>query len=218
MAKAKVLVRNPYVASMEDFVEVCEVLNQKSGKGVHGRAYVDRNIVILSCMALLGLRVCEAVSLKLDDIDFVTETVTIRPEISKTGVEREIYLHNAIKRVLQSYVKKHGHRFRCGYLFFSKKADHLIVSAFTHIIRRAMLNAGLAETRFISSNNKTWYKITPYAFRRAFCRELRLKNPSEPLENLAKVTGHQCLDVLNKFYIKLEERPVQEKILNTTFN
>jgi len=170
-------------------------------------------------MALLGLRVKEAVSLRLQDINFETNTLTVRAEISKTGVERRIYIHLNIKQILQSYIKKHKHSFNEGHIFFSQKKSkkHLLTDGFGRSFRKVLKESSLDEIRFVDNIGRKFHKLSPYCFRRAFCRELRIKNPEEPLENLAKVTGHKSLDVLNNFYIKLEERPVQERLLNKTF-
>ena len=204
-----------YVPTESDYNRLKQYLLQYFN--ITRRRTIYRDYVLLRCIAELGFRIDEALSLKVQDFDFERNYVKIYQ--SKQGKERTAYLNQNLQLLLIDYFKRFNYLFVDEYIFFSqkKKLNHVSKHRIEAVFKQYVKGAGLYEINFVRDDGGEFHKHSPHSWRRFFCQQIRLKNPTAPLDKLALVTGHKNLDVLRNFYIRLDAKEVQKEIVSNTF-
>ncbi|MCX6803720.1 MAG: site-specific integrase [Candidatus Diapherotrites archaeon] len=87
------------------------------------KMFADREkkeFLAFKMQALLGLRIGEAVEVKVSDISFDNKSILIHSE--KTAKADELYLHDEIYKLLQDFIKEHKQQIdeHAGYVLFSE--------------------------------------------------------------------------------------------------
>jgi site-specific recombinase XerD len=106
-----------------------------------------RNYAILLLLARLGLRACEIVSLRLDDIDWENGHITIR---CKGGRWAKLPLPTDVGEAVAIYLRSGRPRCVCRQIFIRHRAP---IRGFAHsitvstIVRRALIRAGIDSVR-----------------------------------------------------------------------
>jgi site-specific recombinase XerD len=111
-----------------------------SRKGLRARTYVS----ILSLLACSGLRISEALRLRLEDVDLNTGVLTIRE--TKFHKSRLVPLHSSARIALQSYVaRRDGIQPRCpgATLFISEAGRKLAYTTMRMVFRGLVDQAGV---------------------------------------------------------------------------
>jgi integrase/recombinase XerD len=104
-----------------------------------------RDFAVLTLLARLGLRACEAAALELDDIDWRTGTVTVR---GKGRRDEQLPLPSDVGEALAGYLRDGrpaGGAGRRVFLLSRAPGGSLSAGAVIEIVRRACLRAGLPE-------------------------------------------------------------------------
>lgn len=106
-----------------------------------------RNYAILLLLARLGLRACEIISLKLEDIDWETGWITIR---GKAGYESKLPLPVDVGEAIISYLKGGRPKTKVRSIFLCSRAPWSALKSsedISSIVRRALLKAGIESPR-----------------------------------------------------------------------
>ena len=151
-----------------------------------------RNYAILLLLSRLGLRACEVVSLRINDIDWVSGAITIRS--NKTHRERRLPLSQEVGQALIEYLrhgrpKGNSHR----EIFLTQDApcspfrDSTAVGG---IVRREMKRANIAQR-----------STRAHLFRHTAATQMVRRGAS--FKDIADVLGHQSLQT-TAIYAKLD--------------
>jgi len=151
-----------------------------------------RNYAILLLLSRLGLRACEAIRLRVDDIDWVAGAVTIRA--NKTHRERRLPLPQEVGQALIDYIrhsrpKAAPHR----EIFLAHTAPFLPLkdsSAVGKLVRRQMQRAEIARP-----------SAGAHLFRHTVATQMVRRGAS--FKDVADVLGHQSLQTTT-LYAKLD--------------
>jgi integrase/recombinase XerD len=104
-----------------------------------------RDFAVLTLLARLGLRACEAAALELDDIDWRAGTVTVR---GKGRRDEQLPLPSDVGEALAGYLREGraaGRASRRVFLLSCAPGGGLSAGAVIEIVRRACVRAGLPE-------------------------------------------------------------------------
>jgi integrase/recombinase XerD len=145
-----------------------------------------RNQALIVLMYTAALRRQEVVGLRLDDLDWVAGTVTVRAEHSKSGKERRIPISAACERLLRHYVQTDRMLILAGFpgenagpLFLSESPRNtgvgLKIGAVNDIVTRLRTHAGLPL-------------LHPHTLRHLRCTVLRRGGLSR--DDVAIIAGH----------------------------
>ncbi len=131
----------PYLYTDEEIERLLEAARQLTpGGGLRGWTYY----CLLGLLAVSGLRISEALSLKLEDVDLSESVLTVRG--TKFGKSRLVPLHPSTQRVLCDY-KLRRDRFLAGraaaYFFISRKGTRLDGARVRHTFYRLSRQTGV---------------------------------------------------------------------------
>ncbi|WP_337019536.1 tyrosine-type recombinase/integrase [Oceanobacillus massiliensis] len=152
-----------------------------------------RNKLIVYLLLYTGVRVSELISIKIADIDFLTNQLNV---IGKGGKRREIGLREDVLRLVRQYMQEE----RSESVFH--QSDYLLVSQRAEKMHRDAVRDWLAK---ISS--ELGYKLHPHLFRHTFATRLLQKGVQ--LTTVSKILGHGSIQMTSRFYIQTTK---QEKM------
>lgn len=170
--KDKVISKNDYIKVQKEYVSPAtisksEVENFRQ-KILENRS--KRDYALVTLLAYTGMRVSEALDIKLNDINLTTKEIIVR--YGKGKKQRLVVINDKIVNAIKEYLKEREqqkHR-SSEYLFISRESDR---------VDKSVIN------RFF---NKYSEKITPHTLRHFFC-SYALKNGWSTHEVAAQV-GH----------------------------
>ncbi len=154
-----------------------------------------------------ALRREELMSLRVDDIDWARELVTIRPETTKGGRMRYVPVSAAVLYLVRQYLEGDRRALIAAYdgedlglIFLSESTRNpgcpLAVGAFDEIIERVREKVGLRA-------------LTPHTLRHQRCTILKRAGVS--LEDIALLAGHKSTDT-TRLYIHLAPTELSERL------
>lgn len=183
-----------YVSLLKNFLEFCDVDVEKSWRKIKQPKKVNRRVdrvpkrveivkLIMACksprirlliqlLTQTGLRLSEALNLKLADIDLENGWIRVRPENDKMGRGREVPIISELKQAIREYLEKRG--VQSEYLFPSLKnpsrparKEH-VYETFYNLISKLDLDK--------RDPSNLGYEIHPHVFRKFFKTQLELAN------------------------------------------
>lgn len=164
---------DPYLPDFLTVEEIKKLFNQFN----EDDSFELRDYAVFELIYSSGLRISEAIGLKLDDIDF--ENSLLRVE-GKGGKERIIPFGPKAKEILQTYldngrskILKNKH---ADYLFVSKKSGNLDRKSVWRLLKKYVKRAEFVK------------KITPHTLRHSFATHL-LENGAD-LKAVQELLGH----------------------------
>jgi len=140
-----------------------------------------RDAAILELLCTTGLRVGELRLLNLEDLDFNNAVIHVRH--GKGDREREVFLTDECKAVLESYIIKW--KVLGGPLFCSSRATRISIHAVQAIARSAAMQAGLPYT-------------TPHMLRHSYATCFAGKNDNVFI--LQELLGHSTIEMTRRYY------------------
>ncbi|KMY55628.1 integrase [Bacillus sp. FJAT-27231] len=146
----------------------------------------QRNKLILYLLLYTGVRVSELTHIKIEDIDRLTASLTVR---GKGGKIREISLRQDLLNLINDYMK--GERSHSKFT----ESDYLLVSQRSPRLHRDAVRNWLAIL-----SKELGIKLHPHLFRHTFCT--RLLNKGIDLTTVSKLAGHATVNMTAKFYIQ----------------
>ncbi len=144
-----------------------------------------RNRLIIHLLLYTGCRVSELVNIRVRDIDFLLNTLTVRGKGEKL---REVPIKESLIEITKEYLKKDRAENK-----FSD-SEYLLVSQRAKKMHRDAVNT-LLEKLAKDLN----IHLHPHQFRHTFCS--RLVQKGVPLTTVAKLAGHAGVETTAKFYI-----------------
>jgi integrase/recombinase XerD len=144
--------------------------------------------ILLLC-SIYGLRASEIVHLTLDDIDWRSETLTVRR--AKRGRTQQFPLQYEVGEALIQYLQKARPHCSCRNLFVTRSTPHrpIRATAFWPIVGKRMKNLRIESAHF-----------GPHALRHACATQLLKKGSS--LRDIADFLGHRdtkCVSIYAKY-------------------
>ena len=153
-----------------------------------------RDKVLFQLIYAGGLRVSEAVGLKVDDIDFTQGTLMV---VGKGDKERRIYLKPFVLKQLQRYITANG---LDGYLFPGRGHGHITARNAQMRFKEYVRKAGLPE------------HISPHTLRHSIAVHYLVGGA--PITFVQGLLGHESLATTG-IYTQLADEITKEIALNT---
>jgi integrase/recombinase XerC len=166
----------------KSFDAIDEVANIEFEKAGYEEWVSHRDVALLTLIYGSGLRISEALNLKIGDVKDV-EYLKIK---GKGGKERIVPIIDKIKQALSKYIATCPFtKDENNWLFYGKRGDKLDAAIFQKIIRKVRSNLGLPDD------------VTPHAFRHSFATHL-LANSGD-LRSIQELLGHSSLSTTQRY-------------------
>ena len=191
------------------------------------RNYFQHNVkspptlICLEIMAIMGLRIGEATSLKREN--FSRDFSTLTYQLSKTGVNRRIHrrqIPSFLQEKLKKFHQKYHFRYREGYLFFpymsGSKSQHIkrsTISCWFKKMRRALK---LTETYFTCKDGKKLFRISPHTLRHHACYRYYRASDND-LVATSHIIGHKKLSTTAHYVNSLDTQNREKSIIERAF-
>jgi len=179
----------PDILTPAEVERLCAVIPRDSHQGY-------RDLVLISILYGLGLRVSEALGLLLDDIDFETGAVRIMGKGSK---ERRLYMGRTVAKAMALYI----HRWRPGvgsrYVFIHTDGRPLDRHYVAHRLSRYQQQAGIRT------------RVTAHVFRHSFATAF-YRATGDPFA-LQAALGHESLQ-MTLHYTRVTSEDLEHKLKN----
>jgi len=147
------------------------------------------------CMILMllrsGMRICELLALKLQDINLKEHTAIIRG--AKTGKERVAYISDDAYKALRKWIKIRNSKIKC--LLYSRYRPNMSYTTARSSFFECLRKTGLARKGY-----------TLHCLRHTFASELL--SAGMPLESLQILMGHSDIEVTRR-YARLTDKALQ---------
>lgn len=167
-----------------------------------------RNELLIRLLFHTGVRIGEAVSIDVDDIDL--DHRSIRIHATKTEKRRTVYYQPSLDILLEQWING-GHRAalpkaaESSRLFLTSR-DVLSPDWAGKLVHRAAENAGIQEVMYIDAGGANRYRITPHALRHGHAVQA-LKSGID-VRTLQRHLGHENLEMTMR-YLQLIDDDVQ---------
>jgi len=143
-----------------------------------------RNRMILELLFATGLRVSEATSVKLKDINFKNREIHV---LGKGKKERIVYFNKVCQEIMSKYVLEARQA-----LLNGKKCDYLLVNHLGNPLTRRGVQ-DILERLILKSSIK--HKITPHTLRHTFAT--LMLNEGMDIREVQELLGHERLSTTN---------------------
>lgn len=137
-----------------------------------------RNYTIATLMAYSGLRISEALDLKIQDISYQTYMIMVRN--GKGGKQKSVVVNSKVINTIREYMKVRYSEVKSEYLFCNKKGKKL--------------NRSTINTAFASVSDK----ITPHTLRHFYCSNA-MESGMFTIQEVAAQAGHSSLNTTMKY-------------------
>jgi integrase/recombinase XerD len=151
-----------------------------------------RNYAIVTLLAFAGLRISEALQLKMNDFHFVSRELLIRGKGEKS---RTVFMNDKVKAALQSWLKERKEK--------GIDSDYLFVSNRNKPLDRTTINK-LFNTYF----EKVGKEITPHDLRHFFCSHAI--NMGMSVHEVANQAGHSNIHTTLLYTNPTKENLIQK--------
>lgn len=151
-----------------------------------------RNYCILLTFLDTGIRLSELINLKINDIDWLTNTFFI---VGKGNKERQVPFSLILKKVLEKYIRLRGDIEGQNLLFVNQFGERLKPRRVQEFIKNYGRKAGITNVR-----------VSPHTFRHTFATYW-IKNGGD-IFTLQRILGHTTLDMVRQ-YVYLGNKDIQ---------
>lgn len=174
--------------SESDIKKMLRVPDRKTYSGL-------RDFIIMILMLDTGIRVNECVNLKTNDIDLKSGLVTVRAEIAKTRVFRQLPISLKTCKLLKELIEisKENH---CNNVFMSAYGESITADRIIHNFSRYGKCAGISD------------RCTPHVFRHTFATNF--VRAGGDIFTLQRILGHTTLAMCRR-YIQLNTNDLIKK-------
>ncbi len=145
-----------------------------------------------------GCRLQEILRLKIDDVDFLDETITIRPENNKSGKLDLIPLPHSIEELLMTLIKENAGRTEFVFNYFDPRTNELRpIQSILHAFRGACRRADIVNLQFRD-------------LRRTFGTRLH-QNGTDPLI-IQRLLRHSSFKISEQVYIQSSLKMMKDAV------
>lgn len=183
---------------LPNFINYAEYMNLISTIQKEDNTYLRiRNLLLLEILFDTGLRVSEAVNIKIKDIDFKNHSIRV---LGKGSKERIVYFGDYASNYLEEYLSlREGIKSSDDeYLFWNKNYQKLTRRGAEYLINNIAKKALLKQ------------KITPHTLRHTFATEM-LNNGCD-IRSVQELLGHKSLSTTG-IYTHVTNEVVREEYL-----
>lgn len=183
---------------LPNFINYAEYMNLISTIEKEDNTYLRlRNLLLLEILFDTGLRVSEAVNIKIKDIDFKNHSIRV---LGKGSKERIVYFGDYASNYLEEYLSlREGIKSSDDeYLFWNKNYQKLTRRGAEYLINNIAKKALLKQ------------KITPHTLRHTFATEM-LNNGCD-IRSVQELLGHKSLSTTG-IYTHVTNEVVREEYL-----
>lgn len=169
-----------------------------------------RNRLLLQFIYYTGLRVSEAVNVKLEDLDRKERLVRVSAKGDKehTGVWQEDLDGLMTQWLDYGYRDSYPTADDSPYLFITARSEHISVRRVNGILDEAASNAGIQEIIFTDARGRKFKKVTPHKLRHSFA--MHFLNDGGSIEALSNRLAHSSI-ITTEIYGQVEdERGIDE--------
>lgn len=143
----------------------------------------QRDHALISLLADTGLRLTEALALKLSDLDWATRSAVV---LGKGRKERRIVFGDSVRKELQAWLCVRGAIADSDWLWVNRHGTQMQANNFEQRMKDATRRAGIAARR-----------LSPHALRHFFALQF-LRNGGDVMA-LQKLLGHTTLDMVRNY-------------------
>ena len=142
-----------------------------------------RDYALIVLLADTGLRLSEALSLKLGQIDWAQNSVVV---MGKMRRERRVSFGATVRKVLMTWIRRRGEIDGCDWVFVTRMGTKLEGTPFGHRLKAHTRKAGIAENRLSAHALRHYFAVT------------FLKNGGS-LPVLKRLLGHESLEMTQRY-------------------
>jgi site-specific recombinase XerD len=157
-----------------------------------------RDVALVSLMARAGLRVSEALGLKLDDVEIGARSGAALVREGKGLQQRRVALSAELRATLSAYLEVRPATAQMDHLFLSRTLGPLAPRDAQRIVAEAARRAGITR------------KVTPHTLRHFFATRFLQKNGGD-IATLASILGHANISTTTR-YLHPNAQRVQEMV------
>jgi site-specific recombinase XerD len=169
-----------------------EVQSLLRAAGQSRRTLARRNYAVVQLLLQAGLRVSEAATLRIEDLEIRTRQGNVRIR-GKGEKERHVPLNATARRALQAYLDERGETGAQDPVFLSDTGAALSVRSVQTLISELARRAHLTRIR-----------VSAHTMRHTFALGYLRQNPGKLVE-LATLLGHESLDTTAIYALPSEE-------------
>ncbi|WP_314303931.1 tyrosine-type recombinase/integrase [Brevibacillus parabrevis] len=155
-----------------------------------------RNHLIAWLLLYTGVRVSELCGIKLNDIDYLTNTLQVT---GKGGKYREIPLRPDLIDLIKDYIRSERQENK------HRDSPYLLLSQ-----RAAKMHKDAVNTLLEGLEKYLGFKMYPHKFRHTFCSRLLKRNV--PLTTVSKLAGHAHIQTTAHFYINTSRQDKEQAV------
>lgn len=142
-----------------------------------------RDYALVVLLADTGLRLSEALGLKLGQIDWAQDSVVV---MGKMRRERRVSFGVTARKVLMTWIRRRGEIGGCEWVFITRLGGQLAGTPFGHRLKAYTRRAGIAEDRLSAHALRHYFAVT------------FLKNGGS-LPVLKRLLGHESLEMTQRY-------------------
>ncbi len=160
-----------------------------------------RDIAIFTTYLGTGIRVSELVNLKINDIDFNTQSFIVT---RKGGDEQEIFMPPQVENSICEYLEEVKGIRPSGNspLFLSRTNSQMTAAGVEKLLKNYCLTAGITHPD----------KTRPHALRRTFA--CRLLEDGVDIKMVAELMGHKNIEVTHRYYAQYSQKARKDIMTN----
>lgn len=160
-----------------------------------------RDIAVFTTYLGTGIRVSELVNLKINDIDFETQSFIVK---RKGGDEQEIFMPPQVENHICEYLEsvKDTRPEGNSPLFLSRTNGAMTAAGIEKLLKNYCLTAGITHPD----------KTRPHALRRTFA--CRLLEDGVDIKMVAELMGHKNIEVTHRYYAQYSQKARKEIMAN----
>ena len=152
-----------------------------------------RDIAIFTTYLGTGIRVSELCNLKINDIDFETQSFIVT---RKGGDQQEIFMPPQVENHILEYIEsvKESRPEGNSPLFLSRQNSQMTAAGVEKLLKNYCLTAGITHPD----------KTRPHALRRTFA--CRLLEDGVDIKMVAELMGHKNIEVTHRYYAQYSQK------------
>ncbi|BAK81192.1 tyrosine recombinase XerC [Candidatus Arthromitus sp. SFB-rat-Yit] len=194
----KIPKRNPIYLDLEESKKVLSTLEPD-------KKFYTRDYCIISMFLNCALRLSELVSINIEDIDWVNNSLSI---IGKGNKERIIYLNEMVLNSIKNYLKdRNKYRIKESFknaLFISSVGQRISNRAVEEMVKKHVKNSSIDK------------KITPHKLRHTSAT-LMFKYGKVDIRTLQKVLGHENIST-TQIYTHVDDEGIKNAFNSNPLN
>lgn len=160
-----------------------------------------RSVAMITVLCNLGLRKGELLGLKISDLNFKKNWLTVRPETSKSRTMRTLPMNKQVVSALQDYLAERGKKgYQTEFLWVPDNNDkQFSVDGFIHLVRKIKEASGIK-------------KFHVHRFRHTFA--VNFYNQTKNLVGLKDLLGHTDIDMTKQYLRALPINFTKDELKN----